>query len=114
MVKQYIKDRIEDRRRIMEEAKTPVELAYTIWTKEFEEATGSSKDIYRTPFVAWVESYKSKTTPKEWTDYKTPKDLAEAIWQPFLDNNQEDEFWFGSLRSFLIKWINDYSKLKLI
>ena len=108
-IKPEVKERLAERLKRMKDATTPTELAYTIWTKQLEEAMGSSRDGYRKPFIAWIEAYKSNTTPKEFSKYKTPKDLAEGVWQPFLDRNEEDKLWFGSLRSGLVEWINAYS-----
>ncbi len=103
-----IKKRLEARLQIMKDAKTPTELAFTIWTKELEEAMRSSRDSYRNAFVGWIEAYRDKKKPKEWTKYKTPTELAEAIWEVRYDRNEEDKLWFGSLRSYLVEWINDY------
>lgn len=107
-IKQEIKDRLAYRLKTMQDTNDPIELAYTIWTKGLDEAKGSSQDCYRLPFIAWINAYKNNETPKEWTKYKTPKDLAEGLWKPYLDCNDEDVYWFGSLRSCLIKWIEDY------
>jgi hypothetical protein len=107
-MKEEIKERLVERLKTMKESTTPTELAYTIWTKQLEDAMGSSRDGYRKPFINWIESYKSGTKPKEWGKYKTPKELAEAVWEPYLDNNDEDKLWFDSLRSGLVEWINDY------
>ncbi len=107
-IKPEVKERLAGRLKIMKEAKTPTDLAYTIGSKQLEEAMGSSRDCYRKPFIAWIEDYKKKTTPKEWYKYKNPIDLANAVWQPFLDNNEDDKLWFGSLRAGLIEWIDDY------
>lgn len=103
------KERLTERLKKMQDATTPTELAYTIWTKQLEEAMGSSREAYRNAFIGWICAYRDKTTPKEWTKYKTTKELAEAVWDPNLDISEEDELWFGSLRSGLVKWINDYS-----
>lgn len=102
------KERLEQRLKTMKEAKTPTELAYTIWTKQLEEAMGSSRDSYRNSFINWIEGYKAKTPPTEWSVYKTPNELADDIWQPYLDRNAEDKLWCGSLRAGLVEWINEY------
>jgi hypothetical protein len=84
------------------DCRTPEELFYNIWTKESERWID-----YRTPFVNWIESYKLKTTP-QWKSYKTPRELAEGIWKPFLDRS-DDYNLFSDLRDALIKWIEDYT-----
>jgi hypothetical protein len=101
--------RLKERLQRMKDAKTPTELAFTIWTKELEEAMGSSRDGYRNPFIAWIECYREGIKPRGWSSYKTPKDLAEGIWQPFLDR-KSDGNWFTELRKDLIDWIEEYKK----
>lgn len=109
-VKQEIIERLERRMQRMKEAKTPTELAYTIWTQELENAMGSSREHYRKPFIAWIESYKNQTPPTQWTKYKTPEELAEDLWNPkIVENDESDTFWFGSLRAGLVEWIKTYS-----
>lgn len=103
-----VKERLAERLKRMKDATTPMELAYTIWSKHFEEATGSSKQDYRNCFVEWIDALKENRPPNLWNRYKKPEDVANAIWQPFLDNNEEDKLWFGSLRSGLVEWINAY------
>jgi len=103
-----IRERLAQRLQRMEEATTPTELAYTIWTKQLEEAMGSSRKPYRDPFIDWIEAYSKDSVPKQWTSYKTLADLAEGIWNPKLDTNESDVLWFGSLKSGLVKWIENY------
>lgn len=109
-VKTEIKERLEKRLQKMKDAITPTELAYTIWSKEFEEATGSSKQDYRNCFVEWIDAYKENRKPNLWNKYKNASELANAIWQPYLDRDDDDsdKLWFGSLRSGLVEWINAY------
>lgn len=107
-IKEEVKERLEKRLQIIKEAKTPMDLAYTIWSKSFEEATGSSKQDYRNCFVEWIEVYKENRPPNLWYRYKNPIEVVNDIWKPFLDNNETDKLWFGSLRSELVKWINIY------
>jgi len=107
-IKPEIKERLAERLKRMKDATTPTELAYTIWTKQLEEAMGSSRDSYRNAFIGWIWAYKDKTIPKEWTKYKTPEELAEAVWDSSFDRSEEDKLWFGSLRSGLVEWINAY------
>lgn len=106
MIKQEIIDRLNVRLLELKNCQTPEEVAYTIWTKHFEQCTGSKKE-YRDGFINWVEAYKNDTTP-QWTSYKTVDDLVRSIWEPFLDITETDTFWFGSLRNGLIEWINLY------
>lgn len=109
-MKKEIKERLERRMLQMREAKTPTELAYTIWTQQLENAMGSSRDHYRIPFIDWIEAFKNQTLPKQWTKYKNPEELAEAIWDPKLvETDESDRLWFGSLRKGLIEWIKNYS-----
>lgn len=109
-IKPEIKERLEKRLQRMKEAKTPTELAYTIWTKELEQAMGSSRDHYRTPFVAWIEAYKNRTTPTQCTKYKTPEEFSEDLWNPkIVENDESDILWFSSLRAGLVEWIKTYS-----
>ena len=109
-VKHEIIERLEKRMQRMKEAKTPTELAYTIWTQELENAMSSSRDHYRTPFINWIEAYKNQTIPKQWTKYKTPEELAEGIWNPnIVESGESDILWFGSLRAGSVEWIKTYS-----
>lgn len=106
MVNQDIIDRLNKRLQVLKDCNSPEEVSYTIWTKHFEECTGSKKE-YRDGFINWVESYKNNTTP-QWTSYDTVEDLVLSIWEPYLDNTETDTLWFGSLRKGLIEWINHY------
>lgn len=100
------KERREKRLQTLKECKTPTDLAFNIWTKESEEYMGD-RSCYRNPFINWIESYKNKVTP-QWKSYKTPKDLAEGIWKPFLD--RPDDFGlFSDLRNSLVDWIERYA-----
>ena len=108
-VKTEIKERLEKRLQQMKEAKNPTELAYTIWTKELENAMGSSRDHYRIPFISWIEAYKNKTPPTQLTKYKTPEELAEDLWDPFVETDESDVLWFSSLRTGLVEWIKTYA-----
>lgn len=108
METQERKERREKRIQSLKDCQTPTDLAFNIWTKQMEEAMGSSRDHYRKPFIEWIESYKSKSTPKNWTSYKTPRDLAEGIWKPFLDRS-DDYGLFSDLRNALVDWIDQYA-----
>lgn len=108
-VKTEIKERLANRLQVMKEANTPSELAYTIWTKQLEEAMGSSRQEYRNCFIEWINAYKEKRKPNLWNRYQTPEDMAEAVWAKNLETDESDNLWFGSLRNGLIEWINDYS-----
>ena len=101
------KERREQRIQTLINCQTPTDLAFNIWTKQMEEAIGSSRDHYRNPFINWIESYKSKTIP-QWTSYKTPRDLANGIWKPFLDS-PDDYGLFSDLRNALVDWIENYA-----
>ena len=102
------KQRLKLRLAEIRNCKTPEELAFAIWSKKFEEATGSNKDAYRKPFINWIEHFVGETENNLiWTSYKTPRDLAEGIWQPFLDEPNDE--WFPSLRDELVAWIFNYS-----
>ena len=108
--KTEIEERLKKRMQRMQEAKTPTELAYTIWTQQLEDAMGSSRDCYRKPFIEWIEAYKNKITPKQWTKYKTPEELAEDLWNPrIVETDESDVLWFGSLRTGLVEWIKTYA-----
>lgn len=102
--KNEIKERLEKRVQELKSCQNAEEMAFAIWTRNFESATGSSKKSYRDGFINWIESYKSGETPK-WK-YKNPEELANAIWEPFLDE-PEDE-WFPALRTTLKEWIRSY------
>lgn len=90
-------------------AQTPEDMSYVIWTQKLKDAIGS-RASYRNSFINWVKSYKEGIPPTEWGSYKTPTDLAEGIWQLYLDNNSDDKFWFDMLRATLIEWIENYAK----
>jgi hypothetical protein len=106
--KEEIQARLDKRLEEMSNCKTTTELAYTIWSKSFEEATGGSKQDYRNCFKEWIEAYREKRPPNLWNRYKTPIEVADAIWQPFLDR-ESDKLWFTSLRKGLIDWIEKYA-----
>ena len=82
------------------------ELALNIWTPKQEEYMGD-RSMYRNPFKEWIHSYKEGTTPSNWHGYKTPRQLAEGIWKPFLDR-PDDYGWFSDLRDALVEWIEKY------
>ena len=99
------KDRREKRLQSLKDCQTPTDVAYNIWTKELEKYMGD-RSHYRVPFVDWIESYKLKRTP-QWNSYKTPSDLADGIWKPFLDR-PDDYGLFSDLRNTLVEWIEQY------
>jgi hypothetical protein len=107
-IRPEIKERLAERLKEMKDATTPTELAYTIWTKKLEEAMGLSREPYRYALVTWIWAYKDNTIPPQWAKYKTPEEIAEAVWEPTLELGEEDRLWFGSLRSGLVEWINNY------
>ena len=107
-IKPAIKERLAERLKRMEDATTPSELAYTIWTKQLEEAMQSSRQSYRDCLIEWIVAYKENRKPNLCNKYQTPMEVAEGIWKPYLCNNEEDKLWFGSLREGLVKWINSY------
>jgi hypothetical protein len=109
-VSQEIRERLEKRLQEIKVCKTLEELSFSIWSKKFEEATGSSKREYRDCFIEWVSAFKEKRLPNLWNRYKTVENLVCAIWYPYLDNNEEDILWFGSLRNELTVWIENYLK----
>lgn len=106
------KQRLLKRVNEIRSAKNPNELSYTIWSKSLEEAT-SSKKTYRDSFVNWIESKKDGIEP-QWKHYKTPSDLAEALWDKNLDFDDDDRIWFSALRKELINWINQYLRTSKI
>lgn len=103
-----IKERLAKRLQVMKEATNPNELSFTIWTKQLEEAMGSSRQAYRDCFIEWIIAYKEKRKPNLWNKYQTPEDVAEAVWPKNLEMDESDNLWFGSLRAGLIEWINNY------
>lgn len=103
---QVLKERRLKRIESLMNCKTPEELAYNIWTKQSEDCIGD-RSHYRNPFINWIESYKAKSIP-QWKSYKTPRDLAEGIWKPFLDR-EDDYGLFSDLRNALVDWIERYS-----
>ena len=107
METQERKERREKRIQSLKDCQTPTDLAFNIWTKQMEEYMGD-RSIYRNPFIEWIESYKSKSAPKNWTSYKTPRDLAEGIWKPYLDRS-DDYGLFADLRNALVDWIEQYA-----
>jgi streptogramin lyase len=109
MSNEYLPERLNKRIADLKSCKTPEELSYNIWTTNLESAMGSSRKGYRDAFVEWVKAYKLKSKPQAWQSYKTPKDLAEGIWNSGLDRDASDKLWFGELRANLIEWIEDYS-----
>lgn len=108
METQERKERREKRIQSLKNCQTPIELSFNIWTKQSEEIIGD-RSIYRNPFVEWIESYKAKTNPEMWTSYKTPTELAEGIWKPYLDR-ADDYDLFSDLRNALVEWIERYGK----
>lgn len=56
-IKPAIKERLAERLKRMEDATTPSELAYTIWTKQLEEAMQSSRQSQRDPHKENTEDY---------------------------------------------------------
>lgn len=100
----------EERRRVrlhsMDICLTAKDLAYNIWTEELEEAVGD-RSSYRKPFIEWVESYCKGEKPKQWK-YSSPSELAEAIWKPYLDMENDDLFL--QLRNHLVMWIESNKK----
>ena len=105
------KERREKRIQSLLDCQTTTDLAFNIWTKQMDEYM-SDRSIYRTPFIEWIESYKSKTPVKMWTSYKTPRDLAEGIWKPYLDR-EDDYGLFSDLRNALVRWIANYADSSL-
>ena len=103
--KREMSKRRDKRIKTLRDCKTPEELALNIWSIGLEKAMGSSKEVYRKPFVDWIECYKTEEIPT-WK-YKTPMDLAEGIWQPYLDS-ESDNGLFVALRKELVKWIEKY------
>jgi hypothetical protein len=99
-----IKERLANRVFEIKSANTPEDLSFVIWSKGTEEATGSSKQSYRDGFVDWIKSYANGTGAK-W-QYKNPTELAESIWQPFLD--EPNDIWFPAIRAALVNWIEDF------
>lgn len=91
----------------IKDCQTPTDLAYNIWTKESDISIGD-RSHFRNPFINWVESYKTKSTP-QWTSYKTPRDLVNGIWKPYLDR-PDDNGLFSDLRNAVIEWIERYAQ----
>lgn len=105
------KNRLEERLNKFRSAETPEEISFLIWSEQLEEATGSSKQSYRDGLVEWIKAYKEERLPKLYSKYKTPLDLAEGVWPPYLDDGDND-VWFISLRKVLVNWINNYKQKK--
>lgn len=102
-------ERLLHRTKTMSDCRTPSELSFVIWSKGFEEAVGSSRDAYRNAFVDWVQAYRDKVPPKQWTKYRTPEELVNDIWRPYLDRPQ-DTVWFTALRKTVSEWIKNYAQ----
>lgn len=98
------KERLLVRIAAMQACKTPEELAFNIWTVELEKAMGD-RSAYRKPFIDWVECYATGQTP-QWR-YKTPVELAEAIWV----TGREDE-WIKTVRQALVDWCENFRRTK--
>ena len=98
------KARNESRYEEIRNCKTPEELSCVIWTKGFEDAMQSSMDIYRKPFVKWINEYVSGKERTEWK-YSTPRKLAECIWMSFKEGGREH---FGKLHQTFVDWVENY------
>lgn len=107
MESQERKERREKRIQTLRDCKTPTEVAFNIWTKQMD-GYMSNRDIYRKPFVEWIEAYKEGIYPRNRTDYKTPSDLAEGIWKKKYLDRDDDYGLFSDLRKALAEWICKY------
>lgn len=67
-----------------------------------------SRQSYRDGLTNWINSYKNNTKPN-WR-YKSPLELVEAIWQPYLD--EEKDIWFPTIRNTVEDWIQDFKDSK--
>lgn len=103
-------ERLENRLKEIRSAKTPEDLSFAIWSKEFEAAMGSSRQSYRDCLVEWVTALKEKRPPNLWNKYTNPLQVAQDIWKPFLNQDKTDEIWFGSLINEFVSWVNNYIK----
>jgi hypothetical protein len=106
--KEEIRAREEKRYEEIRNCISPEELSFAVWTKDIEEVMHSSRDCYRKPFVQWINEYASGIPHTAWK-YSTPRELAEAIWKPYLDSGDK---YFENLRQTLTMWIEQYKKSK--
>ena len=106
-MKETYEQRLQNRIEQIKTCKTPEELSFAIWPKDMDEKIGS-RQSYRDGLTNWIHSFKNNTKPN-WK-YKSPREVAEAIWQPYLD--EENDIWFPSLRNTVEDWIHDYKNCK--
>lgn len=98
-------ERLEKRKEEFRSCTTTEEFSLAIWSKGFENAVGSNKQSYRDCLIDWVECYKLGNSEAKWK-YKTPQELANAIYVPYLD--EPNDIWFPALRREIVDWIEKY------
>lgn len=84
--------------------KTSEELSLVIWSKKFEELSGSNKESYRYSFVEWVEA-KKNGTKSNWK-YETTIDLVEGIYPRFSKDDKDE--WIETIRKTIVDWLDKY------
>jgi hypothetical protein len=105
LTKEEIDENHKKRIQVIKNAKTPEELSFLIWSKSLDVAMGSSRDIYRKPFVVWITEIKNGLDFSGW-NYKTPKDIVEDIYKPYLD--LDDKEFYNNLRETIQHKIEEF------
>ena len=88
---------------------SPAELAQVIWTQKMVEVSPGLEEK-RKLFVEWIRCYVEGLTPQEWYIYRTPRQLAESIWKPWMDADGDGGV-FAELREHLVDWIEEYGEV---
>ena len=83
---------------------TPEQVAAFIWTDELEQLMGD-RSMYKNPFAEWIRSYTQGSVSKELPAYKTPAEVALAVWPMELS---DPDGLFDELRQELVVWIELY------
>ena len=104
---QTFEERLQNRIDQIKTCRTPDELSFAIWPKDMDNKIGS-QNSYRDGLINWIHCFKTNTKAN-WK-YKSPREVVEAIWQPYLD--EENDIWFPSLRNTLEDWILDFKDSK--
>lgn len=99
------KQRLDEKCRQIDKCRTPEELAMVIWTEKQVQVT-PGVGVMRINLVNWIQAYHDGALPVEWFIFRTPRQLAENIWKPHMD---DDEF-FPTLRAHVVEWIEKYGE----